>query len=594
MDKHQSSIKTRIRVLFIILMTVTITLVGSIVFYHWKTAVDAVIVEKQDETNTAILDTIEKFINVPPYINAINHHIIENQIVDIYAEKQREMYFAGVMNAVEEHVYSFSYGTERGEYYGARRNTENKIEVMRNDATTGGKSQYYSILADLTTGAVAEKLGDFDPRTREWYMLAKKTGRPAFSAVYKHFIMNDLAISASYPIYDKQGILKGVLGTHITLSKLNSYLQEAVEDEKAIAYIIERSSGDFVANSLGNPNFDMSSSGQMNRVNIEKIDNQEIVEAYRQYKNTTKNDSIVNTKNKKLYVKISQFKKSELDWLIITAIPESHYTADLNKSIYIAVLLSIFAIILAIFIWTKSIDRYLKPIYSLILTTEKFSRGDLAQRAELFRNDEIGKLASSFNEMGEKLHLLINNLEEQVVERTSQLSETKDKLELLSQTDFLTNLYNRRYILGKMEDETRRYTRTKKNFAIIMGDIDNFKVINDTYGHDCGDLILKEVASILQTLARATDCVSRWGGEEFLLLVTETEMEGAINLAERFRQAIAEKEFEYQEIRLKMTMTFGVAVYNEGMDIDAVIKNADVAVYRGKDGGRDRVEPFKA
>ena len=594
MDIDQSSIKTRIRVLFIILMTSTIMIVGAIIFYNWKVEVNNVIIKDQNETNTAILDTIESFINTPLTINEINHHIIENQIVDIYAEKKRDAYFVGVMKAVKEHVYSFGYGTEQGEYYGARRNAKNQIEIMKSDEETDGKSEYYSIKPDLTAGNLSKQLGKFDPRTRDWYMIAKERRSPVFSGVYRHFVMNDLAISASYPIYDKQGVLIGVLATHITLSKANEYLQDVVKDKDAIAYIVERVSGELVANSLEIPNFVMSSDGDMNRVAIEDIDNNNIAKAYENYKKTAQHSSIVDTENNKLHVKIAEFKKDGLDWLIITAIPESRYMAEINKSIYVAVLLSILAIMIAILIWTKSIAQYLKPIYSLIRTTENFSHGDLFQRAEIFRKDEIGKLAYAFNKMADELCLLISNLEEKVTERTSQLSQANDNLELLSQTDFLTNLYNRRFIIEEIEQEAKHCNRTKEKFAIIMGDIDQFKMINDTYGHDCGDLILEEVASLLQKAARETDCVSRWGGEEFLLLLTQTEYEGALNLAERIRQAIEQKEIIYRNVPIKVTMTFGVAVYKGGMAIDEVIKNADIAVYRGKDHGRNRVEQFDA
>jgi len=575
-------------------MTTTIMIVGSIVFYNWKIEVNNVMVKDQNGMNTAIVDTIEDFINSPIYINEMNHHVIENEIVDIYAEKKREAYFVGVMQAVEEHVYSFGYGTEQGEYYGARRNLNNQIEIMKSDEKTDGKSEYYSIKSDLTAGKLSERLGKFDPRTRDWYIVAKEKQRPVFSSVYKHFVMNDLAISAPYPIYDQQGVLKGVLATHIILSKVNGYLKEVVKDKNASAYIVERVSGNLVANSAEIPNFITSSDGKMNRVSIEKINNNDIVKAYENYKETTQESSIVNTEDNKIHVKISEFKKDGLDWLIITAIAESYYTMEINKSISSAVVLSILAIIIAILIFTKSVDQFLKPIYSLIRTTERFSRGDRLQREEIFRNDEIGKLADAFNKMAEELCLLINNLEEKVIERTRQLSQAKDKLELLSQIDFLTNLYNRRFLIEKIEQEVKRCNRTKEKFTIIMGDIDHFKIFNDTYGHDCGDLILKEVANILQKAVRETDCVSRWGGEEFLLLLTKTEYEGALILAERIRQAIEQKEIPYLDGSLKVTATLGIAVYKEGMTIDEVIKNADIAVYRGKDNGRNRVEQFDA
>ena len=172
---------------------------------------------------------IDNFINFSSYINEANHYLIEKDIVDIYDPKAREVFFAGMMKASSENIYSFSYGTVQGEYYGARRNPDNEIEIMRSDGATGGKSTYYSLMPDLTSGKITERLGKFDPRTRDWYKIAQEQVKPIISPIYEHFAMNDLAVSASYPVYNQDGILKGVLGTHFTLSKVNRFWKRVSE-----------------------------------------------------------------------------------------------------------------------------------------------------------------------------------------------------------------------------------------------------------------------------------------------------------------------------------------------------------------------------
>lgn len=604
MSKKARSIKTDISILFILLVIPAVTVIGYIIFSNWKASAERMINRMQNEEHIEISSKIEEFTHIPWTINELNHHILENQIVNIYAEKERNAYFAGVMKAAESNVYSFSYGTEQGEYYGARRNQKNEIELMKNDASTKETSQYYAVTTSLTAGRETENFGHFDPRTRDWYIAAKEAKKPVFSSVYRHFVMNDLALSASYPIYDRQGVLKGVLGTHLTLSRINNYLRESTADKNTIAYIVEEPSGDLIANSLGEPNFLTNAESTMIRITIDDIDNPYLKEAYHSYKNMAEKDSIIKTGQDRLYIKLTEFKKDGLDWLIITAIPESPYHSEIMNSIYYSLMFSLFALILILFFWVKKVNGFLNPIYSLIHTTDEFSQGDFSKRATVFRDDEIGKLAHAFNRMAEELYKLVNNLEEKVKNRTWQLEllnhelivakesaeQAKDQLEQMVQTDFLTGLNNRRFLFEKLEEETKKFPENQKKFSIVLADIDYFKHVNDTYGHDCGDLVLKEVAIILQHTVRKTDYVSRWGGEEFLLLLPETEAEAALNLAERIRQTIEKTEFLYDNISLTVTVTLGIAEYSEGKTIDEIIKSADMAVYKGKEGGRNRVE----
>ena len=164
-----------------------------------------------------------------------------------------------------------------------------------------------------------------------------------------------------------------------------------------------------------------------------------------------------------------------------------------------------------------------------------------------------------------------------------------EKLEWTSKTDPLTGLYNRRYIMERLENEFITYKRSKKKFSIIIADIDFFKKINDTFGHDCGDRVLKVVSKSLQDAVREQDFVSRWGGEEFLLLLPETEIEGASILVDRIKKIIEEQIIEYNRVQVSITMTFGLTVNEDDEMIEDTIKKADNALYKGKRRGRNCV-----
>ncbi|EGW37440.1 GGDEF domain-containing protein [Desulfosporosinus sp. OT] len=161
-----------------------------------------------------------------------------------------------------------------------------------------------------------------------------------------------------------------------------------------------------------------------------------------------------------------------------------------------------------------------------------------------------------------------------------------EKLEWISRSDPLTGLYNRRYIMEKIESEFISTKKNAKKFSLILADIDFFKKINDTFGHDCGDHVLKVVSKSLKDAVREQDFVSRWGGEEFLILLPETEIEGARILVERIKRIIEEQIIEYNGVQVSTTMTFGVTESQDYGMIEDIIKKADNALYEGKSQGR--------
>ncbi len=191
-----------------------------------------------------------------------------------------------------------------------------------------------------------------------------------------------------------------------------------------------------------------------------------------------------------------------------------------------------------------------------------------------------------------KLQQTIRDLKaanKKIEEQRDDLEKTLEQVSYLSRTDMLTGLSNRRDILEKIDDETSRGKRTKNSFSIIIMDIDNFKFINDRYGHDCGDFVLRRIADILKSLSRAHDTPSRWGGEEFLILLPDTDSAGAQIHAERIRVELEKLNLEYNTYQLWVTATFGVAGHNKLFLFDKTLKIADTALYEGKAGGKNCV-----
>ncbi len=180
----------------------------------------------------------------------------------------------------------------------------------------------------------------------------------------------------------------------------------------------------------------------------------------------------------------------------------------------------------------------------------------------------------------------------QLEDRNERLNEAIEQLHRAAMTDPLTGLSNRRHMTMKIQDEMGRFKRSRRVFSLILGDIDHFKLVNDEYGHECGDEVLQSVSGILRAGIREQDQVARWGGEEFLLLLPETEAQGARLVAEKLREEIAESQMGCLGRDIRVTMTFGVTAYDKSGSMDATIREADHALYLGKQQGRNRTVVF--
>jgi len=187
---------------------------------------------------------------------------------------------------------------------------------------------------------------------------------------------------------------------------------------------------------------------------------------------------------------------------------------------------------------------------------------------------------------------LNTHLEEKVDERTKELASKNEQLITMSRTDPLTGLANRRAFDTMMRKEVRRGERNNKPLVLGMIDLDFFKSVNDNYGHDVGDIILKDTAKLLLDGLRAHDFPARWGGEEFSILLPETDAKEAVMVAERVRKMIENHKWTFGEETLKLTVSFGLAQWEPGRKPASVFKEADRALYEAKEKGRNQVVTF--
>lgn len=169
------------------------------------------------------------------------------------------------------------------------------------------------------------------------------------------------------------------------------------------------------------------------------------------------------------------------------------------------------------------------------------------------------------------------------------LIKSREQMRILASTDELTGLANRRTMAEQLCHQERR-NHTKENlYSIIICDIDHFKTINDTYGHDAGDKVITEVASVLKNNLRESDTVARWGGEEFLIMLPQTNLQTATQIAEKFQSIFSQMRIKYDAAEIHTTLSFGVASADAQTYADDCIRSADRRMYKAKFTGRNCV-----
>src|SRR5690242_9185865 len=235
------------------------------------------------------------------------------------------------------------------------------------------------------------------------------------------------------------------------------------------------------------------------------------------------------------------------------------------------------------------------PFIPIIMQTALDSTEAKVEGLEAGADDYITK-PIDFAELKARLRsmLRIKRLQEALEERERELLEMNERLRYMSLTDGLTGLDNRRHLNERIDEMFQHAQRLNEPFSIVMCDLDKFKSVNDTYGHQAGDEVLKQLASILKDEAREIDRVGRYGGEEFMLLLPGTVLDAAVTFAERVRKHVERHTFTFPGGSTKRTASFGVAGWPHPKinDSDTLVRMADDALYVAKETGRNRVIRF--
>jgi diguanylate cyclase (GGDEF)-like protein len=236
--------------------------------------------------------------------------------------------------------------------------------------------------------------------------------------------------------------------------------------------------------------------------------------------------------------------------------------------------------------WSGEIDYLLLFQFSVGLALILSRRLMHFQRELQGYNEKLGEQAGQLQELNERLENKVAERTRQLERANRRLREEKISLQITSITDGLTGLYNRTYSLDRFEKELGKARRYGKRLSIIMFDLDHFKQVNDSYGHQAGDLVMQRVGALFRHILRESDLAGRYGGEEFLIVLPEADVEEAERVAERIRSEIA--EFSWPEMDIRVTVSGGVAQF-AGDTADQLLQRADYLLYKAKEMGRNRI-----
>ena len=425
------------------------------------------------------------------------------------------------------------------------------------------KQQFLLLDGSLKTLSKKTEKTSYYSTTRPWYKEAIETGKVIKTKPYIFSNIKAKGVTYAKKINNTQN----VFALDFLLNNINGILKEYEAGILENSFIFDKN-GTVIASSNSTKQSEIL--GEIKRF-ISANPN----------KNTVMKNILID--NKKYIISIVPLGKeflcttSEISKLTID------YKSKMNNMMIIVVLI-LLTIVPLIFYFSSII---VKPILSLMKESIKVKNRNFDKVKLVDTNVlEIHLLSTSLLNMSTSIDEYQTNLETKVKERTLELYKINEELKLLSVTDKLTGLYNRMKLDVVIEEEVNRANRYDQKFGLIIIDIDFFKSVNDTYGHQVGDTVLVEFASILKESVRKTDIVGRWGGEEFIVISIESSLESTLKLANKIRENI--EQFQFSIVKHK-TASFGVSSYKRNEKIEETINRADKALYLAKESGRNQV-----
>ena len=429
---------------------------------------------------------------------------------------------------------------------------------------------YADYLGNFYLEGIGRVTEGFDPRKRSWYAGALKKNKDYYITDVYRFSDGDKGITMAKAIYSKEKFM-GVVGIDLSFTEYQSKMSD---------FTIGRTGKLFILDSKGSLVLDAGK----NNLNKKKLT---LLKKYMDSESNGGISSLYELLESKKEVTLELKKFGDPIFLRLEIIPEFRlimvggtYVEELKELpfniIKAGIIISLIGMIISLLIinsFSKKLKVHLKNLSVLI---EGISNGNYTKNVE--------KMLFYISDDSE-----LNIIKKEVKNVQKNVREREKKLQEIAKIDNLTGVYNRKSLNTFLKDEIVQNRLFQSSFSIIMFDLDNFKKINDTYGHVFGDLVLKETTKIFLEETSRSDKVCRYGGEEFIIILPQTNKKEGFKVGERLRKKIEKKEFIDEEKKVRVTISGGVVEYEKGMNIKELIERVDKLLYKAKKNGKNKI-----
>lgn len=490
-----------------------------------------------------------------------------NRIEDDFHEMRGRLWVAtSIHSDPNNYVY---YGNELGQGIGLFRHDAEKVELRMKLQPDEHRAIYDIEGIDGPLSFVRREKNLFDPRTRPWYLGGRTASGDTWTSVYIDFGTLHLVATRARRVPASDGSFAGVVATDVSLEALNNFVEGLEVSPNGVAFIIEPD-GNLIASSASD-NVARLPDGRHARIAAGESDHPLVKASYE-----TVRDRIANRTDERLprvfefhdasgdliYAAFDRVRdQAGLDWITVVAMPASDYLGGVIENVRRTVLLAALAVVVAITIGLSILGWVARDLRRLSAIAGRVGDGDLDSPVGIDRGDEIGELARNFERMQERLR-----------------------------TDRLTGLANREALVQALQRriEHARGDRRHPQLGLLFIDLNRFKDINDSHGHEVGDRVLKEIAARLRHAVRSEDLVARYAGDEFVILVDKVAGRDALESVRKHVEGVLQQPFEIDDLPLMSAGgATGAALFpDDGDSAESLVRSADHAMYAEKLGRR--------